>query len=132
MKILFAILFNALILWLIAYYMPYDIETETWVLTSWDSFSNNWWKIFFIWGIVLGFLNTIVKPVLKIISFPFMMITMWLFTIVINWIILWLFQEILLRFNMSWVQYEIKWVIEFIIAVAIFSVLNTIYNILFK
>jgi len=132
MKILFAIIFNAIILGIIAYLLPYDPATHTWVLTSWDSFSENWWKIFFIGWIILWLLNAIIKPILKIISFPFMLLTMWLFTIVINWIILWIFQEILLKFNLSGVEYQIKWVLEFVIAVAIFSVFNTIYNILFK
>lgn len=132
MRILFAIIFNALILGVIAYFLPYDPETQVWVLTSWNSFAENWWKIFFIGWIILWLLNAVIKPILKIVSFPFILLTMWLFTIVINWIILWMFQEILLRFNLSWVEYQIKWVLEFIIAVAIFSVFNTIYNILFK
>lgn len=40
-------------------------------------------------GLVLGLLNLIVKPVLKMISLPIIILTLGLFTIVINALILW-------------------------------------------
>ena len=47
-------------------------------------------KEYAIAGIVLGLLNLIVKPVLKIISLPIIILTLGLFTLVINALILWL------------------------------------------
>jgi|SRR3989338_2549304 len=47
-------------------------------------------KEYAIAGIVMGFLNVIVRPVLKLISFPIIILTLGLFTIVINALILWL------------------------------------------
>jgi len=41
-------------------------------------------------GAVLGLLNMIVKPVIKFISFPVIILTLGLFTIVINALLLWL------------------------------------------
>lgn len=48
------------------------------------------WKGYIVAGLVLGILNLIVKPVLKIISTPLIIISLGLFLIVINAIILWL------------------------------------------
>ena len=46
-------------------------------------------KEYAIAGIVLGLLNIIVKPVLKLISMPFIILTLGLFTFVINALLLW-------------------------------------------
>ena len=48
------------------------------------------WKELLLAGVVLGLLNMIVKPILKFISFPVIILTLGLFTIVINALILWL------------------------------------------
>ena len=48
------------------------------------------WKGYVVAGLVLGILNLIVRPILKIISFPLIVISLGLFLIVINAIILWL------------------------------------------
>ncbi len=47
-------------------------------------------KEYAIAGIVLGLLNMTVKPVIKLISMPFIILTLGLFTIVINALLLWL------------------------------------------
>ena len=47
-------------------------------------------KEYAIAGVVLGLLNMAVKPVLKLISMPFIILTLGLFTIVINALLLWL------------------------------------------
>jgi len=46
-------------------------------------------KEYAIAGVVLGLLNMIVKPVLKLISMPIIILTLGLFTIVINALLLW-------------------------------------------
>ena len=48
------------------------------------------WKTYLIAGAVLGLLNLIVRPLLKIITFPLIVISLGLFLIVINAIIIWL------------------------------------------
>lgn len=45
---------------------------------------------YLIAGFVLAILNMIVKPVIKLISFPLILLTLGLFTIVINALIIWL------------------------------------------
>lgn len=46
-------------------------------------------KGFLIAGLALGTINTFVRPLLKLISFPLILITFGLFTVVINAAILW-------------------------------------------
>ncbi len=48
------------------------------------------WLGYLLAGLVLGLLNLIVKPVLKIISTPLIIISLGLFLLVINAVILWL------------------------------------------
>jgi putative membrane protein len=48
------------------------------------------WKGYLIAGIVLGILNLVLRPILKIISTPLIWISLGLFTLVINAIVLWL------------------------------------------
>ena len=48
------------------------------------------WKEYIIAGIVLGLLNLIVRPLLKLITFPLIVVSLGLFLIVINALILWL------------------------------------------
>ncbi len=50
------------------------------------------WKFFVIGGVVLGLINMIIKPLIKLLSFPAMIITGGLFLIVINVAVLWILQ----------------------------------------
>lgn len=72
-------------------------------------------KFFVLGGLVLGLLNWIVKPLLKIIALPFTFLTGGFFLIVINVVILWAlsyflevaeFQNVTLAFS-SWTDYVI-------------------------
>ena len=51
---------------------------------------NNGWKGFVIGGLVIGILNLIVRPLLKLIAFPVIVVSLGLFLIVINAVVLWL------------------------------------------
>ena len=46
-------------------------------------------KGYLIAGIILGLLNLIVKPVIKLIAFPLILLTLGLFNIVINALLIW-------------------------------------------
>jgi putative membrane protein len=50
----------------------------------------NQWELFLVLGIVLGLLNYFLKPLLKALTLPLEIITLGLFTIVINMGLLWL------------------------------------------
>jgi len=47
------------------------------------------WQAYLITGLVLGLLNLIIRPILKIITFPLIVVSLGLFLIVINAIIIW-------------------------------------------
>jgi len=47
-------------------------------------------KGYLIAAVIFGVLNTLVKPVLKLLSFPLMLITVGLFSLVLNMLIIWL------------------------------------------
>jgi len=119
MHIFLSILFNGIILWAISYFLP-EVTATGGI------------QLFFIWGIILGVLNFIVRPVLKLIGLPFVFITFGLFILVINGIILWLLENIIHLLSIPNVAFKISGAVNFIIAVAIFTVFNTIYTTFFK
>lgn len=78
-------------------------------------------KQYLIAGLVLAVLNLIVRPVLKLISFPLILLTLGLFTLVINALILWL------------VDYLVPFVaIESLIALLGATIIVTIVNLFFS
>lgn len=138
MKILFSIILNAIILYIIVVLLWENTKEllETWItLWCWDSCTANSlvaWKTFLIGWVILGILNTFVKPILKVLSLPFYILSLWLFSLVINAIVLGLLTYILNDvLQIAWVGYTINWWINFVIAVAIFSILNMFYSLLF-
>ncbi len=138
MKILFSIILNALILYIIVILLWENSKEwiESWVvLWCWVDCSPNSmeaWKTFLVWWIILWVINITIKPILKILSFPFFILSFWLISIVINAVLLGLFWYIINNIlQISWIWYTINWWTNFIIAVAIFTILNMFYTLLF-
>ena len=48
------------------------------------------WTVFAIMGIILGLVNAILRPLLKLLTCPLILLTLGLFTLVINGFTLWL------------------------------------------
>ena len=88
-KYLLAIVANGVALWIAAQIFPEKIH----ILASPP------WIGFVVVGVAIGIVNTFVRPILKLLSLPFVMLTMGLFLIVINaivvWIVEWVFRELL-------------------------------------
>lgn len=59
------------------------------------------WKFFLIGGVVLGLINLLLKPLMKLLSLPMVIITGGLFLIVINMAVLWF-----LQYFISVIQFE--------------------------
>ena len=133
MKILLSIVINSLILFVIAYFLPSN-SSETWVIiANWLYEYNNIlsWKTYLLWGIVLGLINLTIKPILKILSIPLFFIFFWLVVFIVNAIILYMLDFILTDILIiKWIWYHINWLVEFTIAVVIFTILNMIYSLL--
>ncbi|HLY63599.1 MAG TPA: phage holin family protein [Terriglobia bacterium] len=79
-----------------------------WAITSFSLFAAAWlvpgirvdgtaWKVFAVMAIILGLVNSIVRPVLKLLSCPLIIVTLGLFVFVINAITLWLASYIAVR-----------------------------------
>lgn len=127
MKIFFSIMFNAIILYLIAYFLAWNSLVDAWIIVEW------WWKTYLIGWVILWIINITIKPILKLISLPFYFLTFWLFWLVINWVVLkaldYTINNIL---KIDWLHYIIDGWTNFIIAVAIFTFLNMFYSLIFK
>ena len=126
MRIFFSVACNALILWAIATLLPPDPITGMGVIAS------GGWQLYLAGGIVLGVLNGVVRPILKLLGFPFVIMTFGLFILVINGIILKLLESIIHVLNINGVTYSIEGIVNFAIAVAIFTVFNIVYNAFLK
>ena len=53
------------------------------------SFTGNWWLLFAV-ALVFGVLNARVRPILMLLTLPFFLVTLGLFTFVLNALMLWL------------------------------------------
>ncbi|MBW7954740.1 phage holin family protein [Candidatus Gracilibacteria bacterium] len=130
MKILFSIILNASILFVIWYMLNTDTNPTAVVVLP-DGI--NAWKTYLLGGVILGFLNIFVKPVLKLIGLPLFFIYP-IISLIINAIILWLLSQTINNFlnTITYMRFEINGVFNFIIAVAIFTILNIVYSLLFN
>ena len=54
----------------------------------------NAWVVFAIMAIILGLVNALIRPILKLLSCPLIILTLGLFVLVINGISLWLASKI--------------------------------------
>ncbi len=134
MKILISIIINAFILYIITYLLwPSEWVSAGVYLWCWDCSyeSLDAIKIYLIWGIVLWAINVTIKPVLKILSLPLVFVFLGLVVFIINAIVLKLFTYIMDVLIIPWVAYNINWWVNFVIAVAIFTILNMVYSLLF-
>src|SRR5579864_9160501 len=72
-----------------------------WIITGFSLFVAAWivpgirvtgdgWTVFAVMAVILGLVNAIVRPVLKLLSCPLIIVTLGLFVLVINGITLWL------------------------------------------
>jgi putative membrane protein len=77
MSILIRLLINAAALWVAVR------------LVDGVSFSGDWWLLLVV-ALVFGVLNVSVKPVLMLLTLPFFLVTLGLFTFVLNAFMLWL------------------------------------------
>lgn len=138
MKILFSIIINALILYIITFLLSWDESRNigNWVILWCGECSYNSldaWKTYIIWWIIIWTINYTIKPVLKILTLPLFFVFLWLVSFIVNAIILKLFDYIVNNvLAIEWISYSIPSITNFIIAVAIFTILNMFYTLLFS
>ena len=108
MKRLFSQVVSAILgLWLATLFVQ-GVVIRTYPTSNFFGFTlTQQWEIFVVLGIVLGLLNYFLKPILKALSLPIEIITLGLFTIVINMGLIWLldkmFDELYIPRGTFWV-----------------------------
>ncbi len=126
MKILISIFINALILFLMVYLLGENsiLDIEEWIVVTW------WLTTYLTWWIILWLINIIIKPILKILSIPLFFVFFWLVVFIVNAIILKILNYVMESvLAIPWVSYDIVGTVNFIIAVAIFTILNMLFSI---
>ena len=79
-----------------------------WAITSFSLFVAAWlvpgirvapeaWTSFALMAIILGLVNSIIRPILKLLSCPLIILTLGLFVLIINGLTLWLASAIAVR-----------------------------------
>ncbi len=136
MKILISILINWAILYAMTYFLGPNAgkSLEAGILLGCDCSYTSLaaLKTYAIWGIILGVMNITVRPVLKLLSLPLFFVFLGFVSFLVNGLVLYLFTYIINDVLLiPGVWYEINGSVNFIIAVAIFTVLNTLYSLLF-
>lgn len=89
-------------------------------------------KFFVISGLVIGILNTFIKPLMKILSFPVIFMTVGLFSFVINVIIFWLTIKAINGIHYSDVTVTISSIWTYFIAALVFAMTNWILHMLIR
>lgn len=79
---------------------------------------------FALGGLVMGVLNTIVKPILKLLTLPLQIITMGLSLIVLNGVIFWILKVTLDTLSINGVTLAVTEVKTYFLAGFIFGVIN--------
>lgn len=90
------------------------------------------WKFFLIAGIAIGLLNTLIKPILKLLSLPFLLVTAGLFLVIINAFILWLTKEFINTLNIVGTEFIISGWKNYLIGGILFGVVNWFLHFLIK
>ena len=89
-KLLSQVIAATLGLWLATLFVP-EVIVRAYPESNFFGFPlTAQWEIFLVLGIVLGLLNYFLKPLLKTLALPLEILTLGLFTIVINMALLWL------------------------------------------
>ena len=87
---------------------------------------------FLIAGTIIGVLNTFVKPLMKLLSFPIVLLTAGLFSLVINVIIFWLTVKVVNGIHFADVTVVVSSAWTYFIAAIVFGIINWVLHILVR
>jgi len=118
-KIILGVVLNALALYGVVYFL-HDIQYTGGIL------------FFVLAGFIIGFLNTFVKPLMKILSFPLMLMTIGLFSLVINAIVFWLTMKIVNGIHIADISVNITSAWTYLIAGLVFGLVNWLLHIFIR
>jgi len=89
-------------------------------------------KLFIIGGVIIGILNAFIKPIMKILSLPFVILTAGLFLVVINGVILYLTEWIINTMAFRDVALHFEGLGGYLISAIILGIINWVHNLLLK
>jgi putative membrane protein len=89
-------------------------------------------KLFFISGIILGLLNTLIKPLLKLVTLPLVFLSGGLFIIVINAILLRLLVYVLDVIKFSDVTLKFDTFGIYLLSALVFGIINWFIHLIVK
>lgn len=101
-KFLSQIIAGVLGIWIADFFIP-GVKID--LLSNSNFFGiplNSAWQIIVLLGIVLGLLNYFIKPIIKTITLPLRIITLGLFSIVINMGIIWILDYTFREITIAW------------------------------
>lgn len=110
---------NAAVLFLIMYLMP-DIHYTGGI------------TFFVVAGLFLTIINMVLKPILKILAFPFLIVTAGLFMVIINAFLLWFLTFMLTTIKFQQVSLVIPSKGSYLVAAILFGLLNWVLNTVFR
>ena len=87
-------------------------------------------KFFVIGGLTMGILNSIVKPILKLLTLPIQIITLGLSLIILNGIIFWIFKVIIDTIAVEGINVTIPGLTTYIFAGALFGLINWVEHLI--
>lgn len=88
---------------------------------------------FFVFGaIAMGVLNSIVKPLLKLVTFPLHILTLGLSLVILNGIIFWLFEKTIDSMLIEGISLEVKDFISYLLAGFLFGIINWVEHLLIR
>lgn len=116
-KIIIGIILNALALYGVIYFLP-DIRYTGGI------------PFFILGGFVMGLLNSLVKPILKLLTLPLAIVTLGLSLILLNGIIFWIFKIIIDTIVIRGITMEVSGVITYVFAGILFGIINWIEHLI--
>lgn len=112
-------------LWLADYFIQ-EVSVKLYSNSNFFGISlTSQWQIFLILGITLGLINFFLKPIINAITFPLRIITLGLFSIVINMGFLWIID---LMFD----ELSIPWFLPLLLTTLIIWIVNVIISFFVK
>ncbi len=115
-KIIVGVVLNGLALYLVTKFTP-DISYTGGV------------AFFVLSGLIIGGLNTFVKPLMKLLSFPVIVLTVGLFSFVINAIIFWLTVQAVNAISIADISVTVTDPLTYLWGALIFGIVNWVLHI---
>ena len=119
-KLIIGIFLNAASLYGVLYILPNDIK-----YTGGLAF-------FLLGGIVMGALNTVVKPVLKLVTFPIHILTVGLSLILLNVVMFWIFETAINELKVEGISLAVDGLSGYIFAGLLFGLINWVEHTLVR